>query len=109
MASKKFLNPINLVNLASDPSSPVEGDIYYNTTSDVVKVYASGAWAGIAKATDLDDYQPLDGDLTSIAGLAGTSGFLVKGGANSFSLDTNTYVTSAAIANLAPIASPEFT
>ena len=47
MASKKFLNPINLVNLASDPSSPVEGDIYYNTTSDAVKVYANGAWASI--------------------------------------------------------------
>jgi len=47
MASKKFLNPINLVNLASDPSSPVEGEIYYNTTSDAVKVYANGAWVAI--------------------------------------------------------------
>jgi hypothetical protein len=47
MASKKFLTPITLVNLASDPSSPVEGDIYYNTTSDTVKVYANGAWASI--------------------------------------------------------------
>ena len=122
MASKKFLNPINLVNLANDPSSPVEGEIYYNTTSDTVKVYANGAWAsigsggaaavdgltdvtisgviadnevlaydtatsqwinqtaaeaGLATTTNLDNYQPLDGDLTSIAGLAGTSGFLV--------------------------------
>ena len=154
MASKKFLNPINLVNLANDPSSPVEGEIYYNTTSDTVKVYANGAWAsigsggaaavdgltdvtisgviannevlaydtatsqwinqtaaeaGLATTTDLDNYQPLDGDLTSIAGLAGTSGFLVKGGANSYSLDTTTYVTSAAVAGLAPLASPEFT
>ena len=154
MASKKFLNPINLVNLANDPSSPVEGEIYYNTTSDTVKVYANGAWAsigsggaaavdgltdvtisgviadnevlaydtatsqwinqtaaeaGLATTTNLDNYQPLDGDLTSIAGLAGTSGFLVKGGANSYSLDTTTYVTSAAVAGLAPLASPEFT
>ena len=44
MASKKFLNPINLLNLASDPSTANEGDIYYNTTSDAVKVYANGAW-----------------------------------------------------------------
>ena len=154
MASKKFLTPIALVNLASDPSSPVEGEIYYNTTSDTVKVYANGAWAsigsggaaavdgltdvtisgviadnevlaydtatsqwinqtaaeaGLATTTNLDNYQPLDGDLTSIAGLAGTSGFLVKGGANSYSLDTTTYVTSAAVAGLAPLASPEFT
>ena len=295
MASKKFLNPINLLNLASDPSSANEGDVYYNTTSDAVKVYANGAWvaigfdggastssvylvrnntgstilkgtlvyasgaepsgridvepfaavgginseltvmgmatanissgvngevisfgtltgldtrgdtasaiavgdetwaagdilfahptvagkltkvrpqhdlavafitvrhastgqiavrivpgnnhlewmhdvlidgtpadnevlaydsssglwknqtaseAGLATTTDLDNYQPLDGDLTSIAGLTGTSGFLVKGGANSWSLDTTTYITSAAITGLAPLASPEFT
>jgi hypothetical protein len=47
MASKKFLNPINLLNLASDPSSATEGDIYFNTTDDVVKVYANGAWVAI--------------------------------------------------------------
>lgn len=47
MANKKFLNPINLVNLASDPGSASEGDIYYNTTADVVKVYANGAWLAI--------------------------------------------------------------
>jgi hypothetical protein len=47
MANKKFLNPINLVNLASDPSSASEGDIYYNTTSDAVKVYANSAWIAI--------------------------------------------------------------
>ena len=47
MASKKFLNPINLLNLASDPSSATEGDIYFNTTDDVVKVYANGAWVAV--------------------------------------------------------------
>jgi hypothetical protein len=47
MANKKFLNPINLVNLSSDPSTASEGDIYYNTTSDAVKVYANGAWIAI--------------------------------------------------------------
>jgi hypothetical protein len=47
LANKKFLNPINLVNLASDPSTASEGDIYYNTTDDAVKVYANGAWVGI--------------------------------------------------------------
>lgn len=38
-------------------------------------------------------YQPLDGDLTSIAGLAGTTGFLKKTAANTWSLDTSTYQT----------------
>jgi hypothetical protein len=39
-------------------------------------------------------YQPLDADLTSIAGLAGTSGILRKTAANTWSLDTNTFVHS---------------
>ena len=50
MANKKFLNPINLVNLSSDPASGSEGDIYYNTTSDVVKVYANGSWVAIGSS-----------------------------------------------------------
>lgn len=43
--------------------------------------------------TALDGKQPLDADLTAIAGLTGTSGFLKKTAANTWSLDTNTYLT----------------
>jgi len=43
--------------------------------------------------TALDGKQALDADLTSIAGLSGTSGFLKKTAANTWSLDTNTYLT----------------
>jgi hypothetical protein len=44
--------------LASAPSSPVEGQIYYNTTDDTIYVYANGAWLdlgvqGGAGATNL--------------------------------------------------------
>ena len=39
-------------------------------------------------------YQPLDADLTSIAGLSGTSGFLKKTAADTYTLDTSTYLTS---------------
>ena len=39
-------------------------------------------------------YQPLDADLTSIAGLTGTSGLLKKTAANTWSLDTSTYLTA---------------
>lgn len=38
-------------------------------------------------------YQPLNADLTSIAGLSGTTGLLRKTAANTWSLDTNTYLT----------------
>lgn len=38
-------------------------------------------------------YQPVDGDLTAIAALAGTSGLLRKTAADTWSLDTATYLT----------------
>lgn len=39
-------------------------------------------------------YQPLDADLTSIAGLAGTTGILKKTAADTWTLDTTAYVTN---------------
>ena len=45
-------------------------------------------------ASVLANYQPLDADLTAIAALSGTSGLLRKTAANTWSLDTNTYLTS---------------
>jgi Chaperone of endosialidase len=39
------------------------------------------------------DKQPLDGDLTAIAGLTGGAGFLKKTGFETWGLDTNTYIT----------------
>ena len=44
--------------------------------------------------------QPLDADLTSIAGLAGTTGLLRKTAANTWSLDTATYLTSLGVGSL---------
>ena len=43
--------------------------------------------------------QPLDADLTAIAALAGTTGFLIKTAADTWSLDTNTYLTTASAAS----------
>lgn len=66
--SKKFLINIDLNKnelqnavlqpLASAPSTPVEGQVYYNTVSDTPYIYANGAWLdmgvqGGAGATDL--------------------------------------------------------
>ena len=74
-------------------------------TSGVLSVNSGGTadsveWTGVLNTpTTLSGYgitdgQPLDGDLSAIAGLAGTSGFLKKTAADTWALDTNTYLTS---------------
>ncbi|MCK9532227.1 MAG: hypothetical protein M0R77_16955 [Gammaproteobacteria bacterium] len=58
-------------------------------------------WSAITSGTPttlsgygIADAQPLDADLTAIAGLVGTSGILIKTAADTWSLDTNTYLTT---------------
>ena len=46
--AKKFLTPLGLVGLTSDPASGSEGQLYFNTTDDVVRVYANGAWTELS-------------------------------------------------------------
>lgn len=48
---------------------------------------------------NLSAYQPVDGDLTAIAGLTGVSGILTKTAADTWSLDTNTYLTTTLAAS----------
>lgn len=50
-----------------------------------------------ATQTALDAKQPLDADLTAISGLSGTSGLLKKTAADTWTLDTTTFLASSAI------------
>lgn len=85
------------------------GSISYNSTTGVISytqptnvstftndsgyITSSALSPYLTSSTAASTYQPLDGDLTAIAGLAGTSGFLKKTAANTWSLDTSTYLT----------------
>lgn len=72
-------------------ASIVDNSTNWNTAYS----WGNHASAGyLTSATAATTYQPLDGDLTAIAALVGTSGFLKKTAANTWSLDTNTYLTS---------------
>ena len=52
-SNRKFNVPINLLSLASDPASADEGDVYYNTTDDRVRVYKNSTWVNLAYADDV--------------------------------------------------------
>ena len=46
MATYKEIHGTNIEALASDPSNPVDGQVWYNTTSNVLKGFKSiNAWA----------------------------------------------------------------
>jgi hypothetical protein len=46
--AKRFLTPINVLNAESDPESASEGDIYYNTSVEKLKIYSNFAWVEIS-------------------------------------------------------------
>lgn len=68
---------------------------------DTAYGWGNHASAGyLTSATAATTYQPLDDDLTAIAGLSGTSGLLKKTAANTWTLDTTAYLSgTVAIAN----------
>lgn len=45
--AKKFLTGLTLVNLPSDPSVGSEGELYFNTSASVARIYKSGTWADL--------------------------------------------------------------
>jgi hypothetical protein len=73
---------------------------YTNRITSLTTTGSSGAATLVANTLNVPTYtlsglggQPLDADLTAIAALAGTSGFLKKTAADTWALDTNTYLT----------------
>jgi hypothetical protein len=66
---------------------------YKSITTDNFGRVTSGSNPTTLSGFGITDAQPLDDDLTAIAALSGTSGILKKTAANTWSLDTSTYLT----------------
>ncbi len=45
--AKRFLTPLNLPNLASNPQEGAEGDLYFNTVDSVIKIYIDNDWVDL--------------------------------------------------------------
>jgi hypothetical protein len=43
--AKKFLTGLNLVVLDADPTTGSEGELYFNSSASVAKIYQAGAWS----------------------------------------------------------------
>jgi hypothetical protein len=64
--AKNFLTPIGLVSLPSDPATGSEGQLYFNTTNDVVKIYSNGSWSELTGGGGSVIYSPEQPDVSSI-------------------------------------------
>ena len=52
--NKQFKVPVNLLNAPTDPIIGHEGDIYYNTTTNVIRLYKNGAWEDILASSTVE-------------------------------------------------------
>lgn len=79
------------VNTAGTNNLLNPGEPYLITGEGRIAVgLTSGTYSAFVKQ---GEEQPLDADLTAIASLAGTNGFLKKTNTDTWALDTNTYLT----------------
>lgn len=63
-------------------------------TFDIARIPTGTTGTTVALGNHTHSYQPLDADLTAIAGLVGTTGFLKKTATDTWALDTTAYTTN---------------
>ena len=89
-----------LTGITSGQVTTALGFTPYNATNPSGYITSADLTGYITSSTAASTYQPLDGDLTAIAALAGATGFVKKTAANTYTLDTATYLTSITSTNV---------
>lgn len=80
MSSIKRLIPLHAVALATDPSNPRIGDIYFNTVDSVLKFWDGSEWHPTYGAGLLDHVHTYDGEVFSVEGNEIPSPRIIDGG-----------------------------
>ena len=91
------LQNVVIHNTGTAPTASAKlGGLFFDTSVGVnkLKYYNGSAWVELSVGPS-GTWQPVDADLTAIAALTGTAGFLKTDGASNWSVDTNTYLTSS--------------
>jgi hypothetical protein len=74
--SRRFLTPVNVLHLASAPSSASTGDLYFNTTEGLLYTFDGTTWvtgSGVQGIQGTQGVQGFDG-AQGTQGIQGTSG-----------------------------------
>jgi hypothetical protein len=80
--SVKRLVPLNTVELANNPATGRIGDIYYNTTSQELRVYTGTDWISVGgnQTGILEHIHTYDGDIYSVGSFNVQSTNTIDGG-----------------------------
>lgn len=102
--AKRFLSTINLPRLSSDPVSGSEGELYYNSTTDTVRIYNGTVWSNLSGAGSSSNSfetlstpngtSPVADSATDTLTITESNGMVITGNSTNDSIQFSTNATS---------------